>query len=137
MNTSSQTAPGWWAPVLGVFAVITIANGLLMIFFSAPWYECIINPSRLTLFNRHFVIDVGNAYFTFGAAMLWAVWRPEIARPVLAVTLVWYVLHVFNHIAEYLAGDLPSRHWSIEVFAIFAPTFLLVLLLQTAPRIRT
>jgi hypothetical protein len=134
MDASRNLSPGWWNPVLAVLGFTAAVNGVLMILFSAPWYECIINPARLTLFNRHFVIDVGGAYLTFGGAMLWTIRRPAIARPVLALSLGWYGLHALNHLAEYAAGNLPSRHWSIEVFAIFVPTFLLALLLRHAPR---
>lgn len=135
MNTTSTIPPTWWSAVLGVVAVVTLTNGVLMMLFSAPWYECIINPARASLFNRHFVIDVGGTYFTLGAGMLWTVWRPHFAGPVLGMSLLFHVLHALNHVAEYMAGDLPSRHWTIEVFAIFAPLLLLVVLLRMAPRL--
>ncbi len=123
-----------WRTLLLAMAAISMANGLLMILFTGLWYECISNPARLALYNRHFIIDVGCAYLAVGGGLLWAARDAAAARPLIGVALVFNALHVCNHLLEYAQGAIPTRHWSIELVGVFVPTLLLALLLRTAPR---
>ena len=111
--------------VLLFMAATSAANGVLMILFSEQWYLCLITPERATLFNPHFVIDVGSAYVTVGAALLWAALRPAYAFPLVAMTLLFSLLHAGNHLYEYLSFGNPTRYVAIELLGIWGPVLVL------------
>jgi hypothetical protein len=123
-----------WALLL-FLAFLTLSNGVLMILFSEQWYLCLITPERASLFNPHFVIDVGGAYVTMGVALLWAALRPVWAFPLISVALLFSLLHGGNHVYEYLSFGNPTRYLAVEVFGIWAPLLLLAgLAVVTRPR---
>lgn len=113
-------------------ASLTLSNGIWMILFPQNWYLCLITPERAALFNPHFVIDVGGAYITSGVAMLWAALRPAYAFPLLAMSLLFAVLHGGNHLFEYATFGVPTRNAVIELGGIWAPLLMLVWLTLAA-----
>ncbi len=113
----------WFA--LLFMAATSASNGVLMILFSEQWYLCLITPERAALFNPHFVIDVGGAYVTVGAALLWAALRPAYAFPLVMMALLFSLLHAGNHVYEYLSFGNPTRYVAIELFGIWGPVLVL------------
>lgn len=111
--------------VLMFMAGITLANGALMILFTEQWYLCLINPARASLFNAHFVTDVGTAYLAIGAALLWATLRPAYAYPLVMIALLFSSLHVVHHLYEYGSFGIPTRHAIIEALGIWGPAVVL------------
>jgi hypothetical protein len=113
-----------WAALL-FMAATSMANGALMILFSEQWYLCLITPERAALFNPHFVIDVGGAYITVGAALLWAALRPQYAFPLTTMALLFSLLHAGNHVYEYFSFGNPTRYVAIEILGIWGPVLVL------------
>ncbi len=116
--------PLHWA-VLLFMAAMSLANGMLMILFSEPWYLCLTTPERAALFNPHLVVDVGGAYVTVGVALLWAALRRLYAFPLVAMALLFSLLHAGNHVHEYVRFGNPTRDVAIEIFGIWAPVLIL------------
>lgn len=112
--------------VLIFLAALTLSNGVWMILFPHNWYLCLITPERAALFNPHLVIDVGGAYVTSGVALFWAALRPRDAFPLLAMSLLFALLHGGNHLYEYATFGVPTRHPIIEWGGIWAPVAILV-----------
>ena len=106
-------------------AAMSLGNGALMILFSEQWYLCLITPERASLFNPHFVIDVGAAYLTVGTALLWAALRRQDAFPLVTMALLFSLLHAGNHAYEYLSFGNPTRHAVVELLGIWAPVVVL------------
>ncbi len=113
------------------------ANGALMVLFTEQWYLCLVTPARAALYNAHFVTDVGTAYITLGAALLWAALRPAYAYPLVMVALLLSGLHAVHHLYEYGSFGLPTRSVAIELLGIWGPVLLLGWLgLQLRPRLQ-
>lgn len=106
-------------------ATLSIANGAIMVLFSEQWYMCLVNPARAAFYSAHFVTDVGTAYVTIGAAMLWAALRPQYAYPLIGVALLFSVLHAVHHVYEYASFGMPTRHALVEALGIWGPVVLL------------
>ncbi|AXQ29168.1 hypothetical protein D0B54_10930 [Solimonas sp. K1W22B-7] len=111
--------------LLMFMAATSLANGLLMVTFTQQWYLCIANPLRAALYSAHFVTDVGTAYLTIGAALLWAALRPARALPLVAMALLFSALHAVHHVGEYLGFGMPTRSVLIEIFGIWGPVAIL------------
>ncbi|HSW13645.1 MAG TPA: hypothetical protein VLI06_12445 [Solimonas sp.] len=111
--------------LLMFMAGTSIGNGLLMVLFTEQWYLCIANPQRAALFSAHFVTDVGTAYITIGAALLWAALQPRQAWPLTVIALLFSAQHALHHVYEYASFGLPTRSALIEAFGIWGPVFLL------------
>jgi hypothetical protein len=111
--------------LLMFMAATSLANGALMVTFTEQWYLCIANPLRAALYSAHFVTDVGTAYLTIGAALLWAALSPARALPLVAVALLFSALHAVHHVGEYLGFGMPTRSVLIELFGIWGPVAIL------------
>jgi len=111
--------------LLMFMAATSLANGALMVAFTEQWYLCIANPLRAALYSAHFVTDVGTAYLTIGAALLWAALSPSRALPLVAVALLFSALHAVHHVGEYLGFGMPTRSVLIELFGIWGPVAIL------------
>lgn len=121
--------PLWRYALLLFMSALSAANGALMVLFPQPWYLCIANPARAAAYSAHFVVDVGTAYLTVAAALLWAALRPRHAYPLVAVALLFSALHAIHHVAEYASFGNPTRHVLIELLGIWGPVVLLGALL--------
>lgn len=110
-------------------AITSLANGVLMVLFTEQWYLCIANPLRAALYSAHFVTDVGTAYITIGAALLWGALRPRHAWPLTAIALLFSAQHAAHHVWEYLSFGLPTRSALIEAFGIWGPVAILAWLM--------
>jgi hypothetical protein len=119
----------------GFLGLISLANGLWMLADPATWFTHI--PAAVTdtgPLNRHFVHDVGIAYFVCGVAALWCAHVGAAGFVAhLGVTL-FYVGHALSHVVEIGLGLLPHTHWWIDLPLVFVPALALAIL--TLPRVR-
>lgn len=127
--TSASAHPPLRHFLLMFMAATSIANGLLMMLFGQQWYLCLVNPQRAALYSAHFVTDVGSAYLTIGAGLLWAALRARDALPLVAVALLFSALHALHHLYEYAGFGLPTRSAAIEAPGIWGPVLVLAWLL--------
>ena len=114
-----------WTIVLWVLAALNLANGLWMLAAPAGWFHDLpaAVPDTGPL-NPHFVRDVGGTYVTMGAALAWAALRAADRVPLVAMVLVFHVLHAGAHVMDTLRGRLPPSHWAIDFPGVYLPTII-------------
>lgn len=134
MSTTFSGMATWRFALLVFLSGVSGANGVLMVILPQPWYLCIVNPARVAAYNAHFVTDVGTAYISIGAALLWAAMRPRHAYPLIGIWLLFSLLHAVHHVYEYAGFGIPTRHVLIELAGIWGPVALLGLLLVAFKR---
>ncbi|MGH7857417.1 MAG: hypothetical protein ACREQY_08810 [Candidatus Binatia bacterium] len=117
---------GWiWG--LGFVGLVNVLNGFWMIFAPAGWYTGI--PAAVPdfgPFNAHFVRDIGAAYVTVGAALLWAAFSASSRAACVGLATIFYALHAAAHVYDTLSGHVGPEHWAIDFPAIYLPVLLLV-----------
>ena len=123
-----------WAIVLGVLAAINLANGIWMLLAPEGWYFGVpaAVPDTGPL-NLHFVRDIGATYVTMAAALFWAAARPADRAPLVAMVLLFHVLHGAEHLLDTLAGRLPASHWLIDFPGVYLPMLVLAGVLWLLP----
>lgn len=112
-----------WFALLILLGLGSLANGVWMLVDSAGWFERV--AADVVPFNVHFVRDVGAAYLTAGAALLWAAFRVEWRGPLVATAALFNALHALGHVRETSSGVLASDHWWTDLPGVYLPALLL------------
>jgi hypothetical protein len=112
-----------------ILGLVNLGHGLWMLAAPERWYHDLPAgvPDTGPL-NLHFVRDIGAAFATLGAACCAAAIRPAARRGVLLGVTLFLALHAGVHVADLLAGRLPSSHWLIDLPLVFVPPVVLVVL---------
>lgn len=110
---------------LGVMGAVSLANGAWMLAHAWSWFTWLPGVMDTGAVNAHFIHDVGIAYALCGAGLLWCACNLAIARPVFIGITLFFVGHALGHVAEILAGQLPARHWWVDLPLVFAPALAL------------
>lgn len=115
--------------LFAVFGLLSLANGLWMLFAPEAWYHDLPAgvPDTGPL-NLHFVRDIGAVFTTFGVAFLVTAPQAHRNRSVLLMAAMFYVLHAVIHVADLASGRLPAGHWVIDFPGVFLPALLLLVL---------
>ncbi len=79
--------------------------------------------------NNHYMADVATWYLALGAAALIAVGRSAWRVPVLALALIQYALHTFNHLLDVGEAD-PSWLGPANTVSLALAAVLLAWMLQ-------
>jgi hypothetical protein len=116
-----------WFFLLIALGVFNAGNGLWMLLDSRGWFAAVAGD--VGLYNVHFVRDVGAAYLSAGAALLWAAFRPAWRVPLVAISALFQLLHALGHVRETSSGELASFHWLADRPGVYLPTGLLVAML--------
>jgi hypothetical protein len=100
-----------------------IANGLVMLFASEPWFANV--AARTGPFNRHLVQDVGVAFLTAGIASVWAARTPAWRTPLATAAALFIGLHGAIHLAEVAVGAVSPGHLLEDFPGVYLPALLL------------
>jgi hypothetical protein len=111
--------------LLWLMGLTSLANGGWMVAHAWSWFTVLPGVMDTGAVNSHFIHDVGAVYVLCGAAFIWCARNLAIARPVYIFVTLFFVLHALGHVAEILAGQLPPRHWWVDLPLVFAPALLL------------
>jgi hypothetical protein len=112
-----------------VFGVLSLFNGLWMLFAPLSWYNDL--PAGVPdtgPYNGHFIRDLGLVFVLIAVGFLWSVHRVRQSRPILFVITVFFVGHAILHVVDLLTSRLPHSHWAMDTPAVFLPAILLILL---------
>ena len=120
----TRTKRDVWFAILSLIGLASLANGVWMLADSAGWFQRV--APDVTPFNVHFVRDVGAAYFTAGAALLWAAFRVGWRAPLVAVAALFNGLHALGHLRETSSGELASHHWWADFPGVYLPALILL-----------
>jgi hypothetical protein len=106
----------------------TTANALWMLAGPMHWYtELPAAVPDTGPFNPHFVRDIGCAFLTVGAALLWAAFDRELRHrvPLAAVAAFFLVAHALLHIYDTATGALGPTHWALDFPAVYLPAIVM------------
>jgi uncharacterized protein YjeT (DUF2065 family) len=103
--------------VLGIGLAI---NGVVMLAAPAAWYPAVPGVAETGPFNPHFVRDIGAAYLTAGASLLWFAVHPA-TRAAAQAGAVFLALHALIHIWDIAAGREHAHQLLTSVLAVFLP----------------
>jgi hypothetical protein len=121
--TQRLDAWGWIFLVSGVGA---LANATWMLVGPMHWYTDL--PAAVPdtgPFNPHFVRDIGCAFLTVGAALVWAAFNAALRRPLVSVSALFLGAHALLHIYDTALGNLPHSHWWLDLPGVYLPALLL------------
>lgn len=124
MSEQKRDLHGW---ILLVFGVAMIANALWMLAGPMHWYNEL--PAAVPdtgPFNPHFVRDIGCAFLTAGASLVWAARSAHFRFPLTAMATVFLVAHALLHIYDTSVGNLPSTHWQLDFAGVYVPAIVLM-----------
>jgi hypothetical protein len=106
-----------------ILAAVMAANGVYMFVDPAGWYAAVPGVPETGPLNMHFVRDIGIAYFTAGAGLVWSELGAGWGASALAALFIG--LHSALHIGETIGG----HHHDVilnEIAAVHLPAVLAI-----------
>lgn len=107
---------------VAVVAFGLMLNSFAMMFSPPLWYSIVYTVPETGPLNKHFVRDVGIAFFCSSVALLWAKrgggWRCA------ALGAMFVVLHSFLHAIELVCFGMHKAFLLEEVVTVHAPSLL-------------
>ena len=108
--------------ILGIFLA---ANGMIMLAVPADWYAAVPGVPETGPFNPHFVRDIGAAYLTCGATLVWFAARGA-ARPAAVAAAAFLALHALVHLWDAAAGREHVHQLLVDLPTVFLPPALAI-----------
>jgi hypothetical protein len=108
--------------VLGIGLAI---NGIMMLAAPAAWYLAVPGVPETGPFNPHFVRDIGAAFLTAGASLLWFAAHPA-ARAAAQAGTAFLALHAVIHVWDAAAGRSHAHQLLADLPAVFLPPVLAI-----------
>ena len=116
-----------WKWLLALIGLGSLANGVWMLLSPGHWYaELPAGVPDYGPLNVHFVRDIGCAFVTVGAALIWAARRVDLRFPLVAVAGLFFVAPAVLHVHDTLRGLVESQHWLLDLPGVYLPAVLLV-----------
>lgn len=94
-----------------LLSIMLAGNGLLMLIAPASWYHTIPAVSLTGPLNTHFIRDIGCAYLSAAAALLWGLLRPAEALATTLLAAVFLMSHAGVHLYELASGLCGWTVW--------------------------
>lgn len=110
---------GWLLVALGVGS---LANALWMLAGPMHWYTDL--PAAVPdtgPFNPHFVRDIGCAFLTVGAALVWSGLSRRFRLPLVVTAALFLFAHAVLHAYDTLRGALGHDHWWLDFPGVYVP----------------
>jgi len=122
-TTRTLDAWGW---IFAISGGLCAANALWMLVGPMHWYNEL--PAAVPdtgPFNPHFVRDLGCAFLTTGAALVWAAFAPRWRPALVPVAALFLCGHALVHVYDTLRGALADSHWAIDLPGVYLPALIL------------
>ena len=124
-----SNAPKWMVVVLWIIAVMDIVTGIEMFFFPAAWFFSLVpGVTETGPFNGHLVMDGGTFFLAVGIGVVAAALNPRRNAIAVVVAAVAGIMHSILHVYSHAAGLLSSHHMFTEVFGIYVPAIVLIVI---------
>ncbi|NOJ38753.1 hypothetical protein [Bradyrhizobium australiense] len=107
--------------IAAVLAILTVLNGLAMLFAGPLWYQNVPGVTETGPFNPHFVQDVGAAFLVAGLALAARAWRPRY-WPAAVAGAGFLAAHGLIHLALIVSGHV--HHVAFDLVAVVLPSAL-------------
>lgn len=108
------------APRWGFYRIVFVLAALYNFAFAlwtAAWPHSFFSLFRLAPINHPAVWQcLGMVIGVYGAGYAWAAYRPELAKPIIALGLAGKVLGPIGWVAVVASGDWPVRTFPLIVF---------------------
>lgn len=99
-------------PWLRAFLSTSLAgNGLFMLIAPERWYHTIPTVSLTGPLNTHFIRDIGCAYLSAAAALVWSLLRPADALATTTLAALFLMSHAGVHLYELAIGICGWTVW--------------------------
>jgi hypothetical protein len=105
--------------IAAIFALLSILNGLMMLFAGPSWYANVPGASETGPYNPHFVQDIGAAFLVAGLALAARAWRP-VYWPAAVAGAGFLAAHALIHLVMIAAGH--DHHVGIDLAAVVLPS---------------
>ena len=116
--------------LLGLTALIALANGGYMLWDSLAWYQAIPGVRATGPFNQHFVKDIGLAYLGCGVMLGYAARYPQGRWLAALAGAIWLLAHGLLHIYEVVTGICaPAIFWGDAPGTLGPPALALLALI--------
>lgn len=123
MSPNERDSWTWFFLIVGAG---TLANAAWMLIAPFRWYHDLpAGVPDFGDFNPHFVRDIGCAFLTVGAALVWAGLRPRWRVPLAMVAAIFFGAHALLHIYDTARGAVDSHHWWLDLPGVYLPALLL------------
>jgi hypothetical protein len=109
------------AVIAFLVALLTGANGLLMLVDGAGWFGRVPGVPETGPYNPHFVQDIGVAFLVAGLALAAGAWRPRYWPAGLAGA-AFLAGHALIHLVDIAFGH--THHAVFELLAVVVPAAL-------------
>jgi hypothetical protein len=101
------------------------ANGAVMLVAGAAWYAAVPGVTETGPFNPHFVKDIGAAYLTAGAGLVWfAANASALARGAAMAGVLFLGLHGLIHLLEAVGDADGAMHLARDFAGVLLPPIL-------------
>jgi hypothetical protein len=121
--------PMWVVILLWIIAVMDIVNGIEMFFFPSEWFfKLVPGVPETGPYNMHLVMDGGTFFLAVGVGLVFAAIDPRRNAVAVVVGAVAGVMHSALHIWSHIVGLLSLQHLMTEVWGIYIPAILLVVI---------
>ena len=107
--------------IAAIFALLTVVNGVMMLFGGSAWYASVPGASETGPYNPHFVQDIGAAFLVAGLALAARAWRP-VYWPAAVAGAGFLAAHAVIHLVAIVAGHDP--HTAFDLAAVVLPSAL-------------
>jgi hypothetical protein len=103
-----------------LLGLLLAANGVFMLVGPAAWYDAVPGVPMTGPLNPHFVRDIGCAYLTTGAALIWFAIDAR-ARLAAFAGGVFLALHALVHLADAGSGRETVHGLVDDFIPVFLP----------------
>jgi len=115
-----------------ILGLLLAANGVFMLADPAAWYGAVPGVAMTGPLNPHFVRDIGCAYLTSGAALIWFAFDGR-ARWAAFAGGVFLALHALVHLADAASGRETVDRFVNDLLPVFVPAALALWLAWPGP----
>jgi len=117
---------GGWGILFLVLGVGSLANAAWMLVDPLRWYHDLpAGVPDFGPFNPHFVRDIGCAFATVGAALVWAAFAPAFRLPLVGTAAIFYLAHAALHVYDTARGAVDAQHWLQDLPGVYLPAAIL------------
>ena len=107
-------------------ALFCLGNGLFMVVAPVDWYWAVPTVPATGPANRHFITDVGLAYLSCGAMLLYGARNAPGRWLALLAGSLWLTAHGVFHVLEVAAGICSANHFRADVPGVLGPPLLVL-----------
>jgi uncharacterized protein YjeT (DUF2065 family) len=115
-----------------ILGLLLAANGVFMLADPAAWYGAVPGVAMTGPLNLHFLRDIGCAYITAGAALIWFAVDAR-ARWAAFAGGVFLALHALVHLADAASGRETVHGLLNDLLPVFVPPALVLWLASPSP----